>query len=480
MPDHRAQANALPSRASGDTAGPLAASPVTLRGMNREVRRRGPLGRRWIAMALAVLMTVQPVLALAQECDSGVAQTLDSAARGGLEYEVRRDETSMRPAASVFDLGCLNTLMSLNLNIFSGGLPSLAQLLAMGTRMLCNYAQQEFARLTAPLQGTFSIPGLPGGLGSALGLSTIRLGSLGIGNGTGGLTINGSQDYSAAFALGTGWLTGNPAIGTGYGQAENIAFGGISGTTIMANAVNFFQQQAAASQAASAAIKDIRPPAGSSGGVLAGLPVPAGYRQVVGEDFSSGLGIFSRAWGQGVDTSVPGQITMRRTADESDSGAMVPPTGATAGFGYGLYTFDMSFEGNSPGPYALIWPSTDKWPGPEMDLVELAEGGAPYSTLHWKGENGTADGTNESLSQTLGGINVNQRHVYQFLWEAGRLTSYVDGVPYATFTDHVGADAAHGGENAAPGVGMQTSWNVNQQSGQPNSITLYGFSYSAP
>jgi hypothetical protein len=48
-------------------------------------------------------------------------------------------------------------------------------------------------------------------------------------------------------------------------------------------------------------------------------------------------------------------------------------------------------------------------------------------------------------------------------------------VPYA---------AADGGENAAPGIGMQTWWSAGQQapcSGvcRENSITLYGFSYES-
>jgi hypothetical protein len=46
--------------------------------------------------------------------------------------------------------------------------------------------------------------------------------------------------------------------------------------------------------------------------------------------------MFSRVWGRGVDTSVPGQVTIRRTANDSDSGAMVQPTSREAGYGYGF------------------------------------------------------------------------------------------------------------------------------------------------
>jgi hypothetical protein len=45
------------------------------------------------------------------------------------------------------------------------------------------------------------------------------------------------------------------------------------------------------------------------------------------ESFDNGLGSFSRAWGPGVDTSVPGQLTIHSAANNWDSGAMMPPTG---------------------------------------------------------------------------------------------------------------------------------------------------------
>lgn len=195
------------------------------------------------------------------------------------------------------------------------------------------------------------------------------------------------------------------------------------------------------------------------------------------ESFDNGLGALSRAWGPGIDLSVPGQLTIHSTPDNQDSGAMVPPTGADAGNGYGLYSFTLSMgQGDVPGAYALLWPGTDVWPGPELDLIEVLPGGEGYSTIHYKG----ADGSNQFDGHSLGSVDVTGVHTYAMLWEAGRLSGFVDGALAWTTTDHVPADYAHGGENSAPGIGMQTWWSADLQhgSGYDNSITLYDMSYA--
>jgi hypothetical protein len=116
---------------------------------------------------------------------------------------------------------------------------------------------------------------------------------------------------------------------------------------------------------------------GGAAGPQAGPMIPSkgelpATKTVWMESFDQGTGIFARVWGPGVDTSKPGQITLHSTPDNKDSGAMVPPKGADAGFGYGLYSFTLSMtQGEVPGPYALLWPSTDNWPGPELDMVEV-------------------------------------------------------------------------------------------------------------
>lgn len=205
---------------------------------------------------------------------------------------------------------------------------------------------------------------------------------------------------------------------------------------------------------------------------------PSHFQTVWDETFDGGYGALSRTWGPGVHAN-NGAVTLNSTADNTDSGTMVPPTGSTAGNGYGLYNFTLKMEqGDAPGPYALVWPSTDNWPGPELDLVEILQGGQAYSTVHWKG----ADGSNQYKSYMLDGVDVKQTHTYSLDWEAGRLTGYVDGVEKWTTTEHVPNDAAHGGENSAPGVGMQTWWSTGAQhgGGYANTMTVYDVSYAKP
>jgi beta-glucanase (GH16 family) len=115
-------------------------------------------------------------------------------------------------------------------------------------------------------------------------------------------------------------------------------------------------------------------------------------------------------------------------------------------------------------------------PGPELDLLELLPGGQAYSTIHWKGEGDT----NAFTSYMLGAVDVTETHTYSLLWEQGRLTGYVDGQELWTTTENVPNDYAHGGENSAPGIGMQTWWSADAQhgSGYDNTITLYEMSYS--
>ncbi|MCB4823947.1 carbohydrate-binding domain-containing protein [Roseicella aerolata] len=200
--------------------------------------------------------------------------------------------------------------------------------------------------------------------------------------------------------------------------------------------------------------------------------LPAGWKPDVVESFNSGKGIFSHSWGPGVDTSVKGQLTIRSTWDDKDSGAMVKPAGAEKGFGYGLYSFTVKAEGHI-GPYALLWPSTDKWPGPELDVLEILSNGQPYSTVHWK----NASGGDSYRSNMWNGVDETQKHTYSLLWEHGRLTGFVDGKQMWTTTSNVPKDYAHGGENLAPSLGMQTRWN-NGELGGKNWITAYEFSYA--
>lgn len=191
------------------------------------------------------------------------------------------------------------------------------------------------------------------------------------------------------------------------------------------------------------------------------------------ETFDTGRGIFENVWGDGVDFGTPGQVTLHRTDGDKDSGMMVFARGADNCWGYGVYTFTLSMgPGDAPGPYALLWPATDKWPGPELDMIEVLAGGGAYSTVHWDDS-----GKNGYRGYGLDGLDVTKVHTYGMRWEPGRLTGYVDGKEMWTTTDHVPADYAHGGENECPGVGMQTWWSADAQHGD-NWITIYDATYS--
>ena len=217
-------------------------------------------------------------------------------------------------------------------------------------------------------------------------------------------------------------------------------------------------------------------PAPQTGGDMGGSVdgIPGNWSTVWDESFDHGAGMFSNNWGPGVDTSVPGQITVHTDAGNADSGMMTHPDGygtPAGGWGYGLYSFTLSTEG-TVGVYALTWPASDTWPGPELDLIEINDQGQPYSTIHYKG----GDGSNQYQSYGLDGVDPKQTHTYSMDWEQGRITMYVDGHEKWTTTENVPNDYAHGGENTAPGIGAQTWWNGGALGGQ-NYITLYDASY---
>ncbi len=200
-----------------------------------------------------------------------------------------------------------------------------------------------------------------------------------------------------------------------------------------------------------------------------------GYEEVWTESFDNGVGRLSNTWGN-VDTSVPGQVTLTSSPDFlQDSGTMVPATGPEAGDGYGLYLFTLSTSpGDAPGPYALLWPGTNVWPGPELDVFEQRPGtGQPYSAVHWDD-----NGNNAYNTYDLGDVDPTQVHTYGLEWRPDELTGYVDGEERWSTTEQVPRDYNDGGQNSAVSVGMQTWWAVEHQNG-PNALTVYEVSYGA-
>jgi beta-glucanase (GH16 family) len=153
--------------------------------------------------------------------------------------------------------------------------------------------------------------------------------------------------------------------------------------------------------------------------------------------FDSGFGSISNAFN--VDNSVPGQVTLA-----GGSAMMEWAVGAASGHGYGTYDIHAMVTGNQPGPAIVLWPGDNKWPGQEIDMVEITPNGSgqQYGTVHWNA--GGSDGYNPVIYD---GVKSGVFHDYTMVWEPGKITFLVDGQQKGVITDHVPVDYAHGGMN---------------------------------
>ncbi len=176
------------------------------------------------------------------------------------------------------------------------------------------------------------------------------------------------------------------------------------------------------------------------------------------ESFDNGAGALTHHWSGHVDTSVKGQITLG-----GHSGVMERPWGKDSGHGYGSYTVTAKVEGNAVGPAALLWPSDDRWPGTEIDFVEVLPDGTAYGTAH----NGN-NGYDWYEAKMFWGTDESQVHTYGIDWHPDRVEFSVDGRDAGTVWMDT-KDAAHGGTNVVFGV-------MNKNDG--TSITVYDMSYS--
>lgn len=199
------------------------------------------------------------------------------------------------------------------------------------------------------------------------------------------------------------------------------------------------------------------------------------------ESFDSSFGRLSRVWGDvKIDTTLGAAIiTSTAQGGWAPAGIMVPPTGAAAGNGYGLYTITAETSDRAgPGPFAALWPATDKWPGPERDIFEKASQSDTdgYSTVHWA----DASGNDRYQVYRYGGYAMNDPHTYQMEWAADHLSLFIDKTLIYSTNANLTADFAHGGQNAAFGAGMQPAWAAGQQTGGSNVLTVYEMSYASP
>lgn len=186
-------------------------------------------------------------------------------------------------------------------------------------------------------------------------------------------------------------------------------------------------------------------------------------------DFSNGPGPLGNMWN--VDWSNPGTIKLA-----GPSAMMGWATGTNEGTGYGTYEVRAKFSGGEPGAAVLLWPSDNKWPGPEIDFAEVTPDGSGrvYATVHWN------EGGDAYDAYIYNGVYADGSwHTYNLRWEPGKLTFSVDGKQQHVVTNHVPVDAAHGGMNEVMGFlnkSNATSLEVDHASYTP----LDGSSVPAP
>ena len=143
------------------------------------------------------------------------------------------------------------------------------------------------------------------------------------------------------------------------------------------------------------------------------------------------------------------------------------PGGKDVGHGFGQYYAAAKLEGNQfdygAGPAVLLWPSDDRWPGTELDFVEVRPDGTAYGTAH-RNDNGS----DWYWAFNYGGLDESQVHTDGIDWQADRVSFSVDGHAAETVWMDT-RDAAHGGTNVVFGV-----MNLNDST----SVTLYDVSYT--
>lgn len=125
-----------------------------------------------------------------------------------------------------------------------------------------------------------------------------------------------------------------------------------------------------------------------TGAVPAPSAVPNKNSVVFFEDFlpGTGSGALNRSYGNIVNT---GNSTVLLTGRASAMTQTDPNNAINNDYGYpnGLYEYRVRFIGdlgNAAGPCILLWPSSDMWPGPEVDMGEFWPDGKMYMANHYK------------------------------------------------------------------------------------------------
>ena len=196
----------------------------------------------------------------------------------------------------------------------------------------------------------------------------------------------------------------------------------------------------------------------------------SGWNDDFTRDSSLNGGLFPMRWGDSSEFSF-GSDGLTLTSNGNSAGFMAKDEGAGDGDGYGVFsaTFTMPTH-QANGAYICLWPSSNVWPGPEIDLTEQFNG-QPYLTVHWKSSSGGNDYQAVDFKADL-----SQPTTVSLNWQASGLTFDVDGSQVAHFqaggSVPVPKDYADGGTNESFGIGNYgpsgTSLTVSDMSYTPS------------
>ncbi len=210
----------------------------------------------------------------------------------------------------------------------------------------------------------------------------------------------------------------------------------------------------------------------------------ADYTPVWNDNFANdttlNASLFPVSWGNSNDFSFAnGSLTLTSYASEGWSavGFMQADSGATAAQGYGLYSVTASTNaGQGVGVCAVMWPSNNSWPGPEIDLLENWSDPSQqtgYATIHWAG---AGNSNQQDIHQFS--IDLTKPNTFAMDWRPGSLTYYINGTEIFQVTgSEVPKDAAQGGVNESFGAEVTAAGSGAVSSSV--SLHLYDMSYSA-
>lgn len=197
-----------------------------------------------------------------------------------------------------------------------------------------------------------------------------------------------------------------------------------------------------------------------TGAVPAPSAVPSKASVIFFEDFlpGTGSGALNRVSGNVVNT---GNSTVLLTGRVLAMTQTDPANRISNDYGYpnGLYEYRVRFIGdlgNHGGPCILLWPASDQWPGPEVDMGEFFPDGTMYMANHFKDASFPAEG-NQQDQKTIWPIpQPFNPHAWNTL--GARLMNtgvifYKNGVEFARdTTSPPPKDFTNGGENHTLGL----------------------------